>query len=419
MADPVSLAITVALTAAQMAIAASQHIEGPRLKDLSTTVADYGTPLNYLLGTCWVTGACFYAEPIAETVEERKGKGGKQTNYTYAGTFAIAVADQAVGSIRKIKFDGHLVYDATSALETYPLADDYALASHIRFYLGSAAQNPDPRMLATIVARDGAGSCPAYRGVSYIFFEDIPLEKLGNRLPIVTVEVSTVVGVGVSLDFKNGIYSINGIPRPVGSICSPEYSALGDFIVGGIGLTPFSPPLQERLTLVGDALSAIRNPSGFTAIISFVIATHSTNRHADVYIETATESTFTPYLSTRFRWSNSVSGEPNGNNSRFYGLPATGGGIGETIALASSGSHKAAVNMGVAVPACSIDGGAVVAGTLTYPNPAWATSTIALLVAAGSDAVGGTSPRLADAIIERIDFIPIRPNADLPGLSTP
>jgi hypothetical protein len=97
--DPVSLAIEAALIAANMAISASQHIEGPRLKDLSGTVADYGTPLNYVYGTRRLKCACFYCEPISEQKVTHKGKGGKQTNYTYSGTFAIHVADHEIGGV--------------------------------------------------------------------------------------------------------------------------------------------------------------------------------------------------------------------------------------------------------------------------------------------------------------------------------
>ena len=55
--DPVSLAITVALNAAVMGMNAMRKIEGPRITDLSVSTADYGTPLNYVLGISRVAGA--------------------------------------------------------------------------------------------------------------------------------------------------------------------------------------------------------------------------------------------------------------------------------------------------------------------------------------------------------------------------
>lgn len=183
--DPVSLAITVALN---VAMSASRKIEGPRLKDTSASVADYGTPLNYLVGQRLVTCPCFFAKPIREERKKRKGKGGKQVNYTGYGTWASHVADMPIAGIGQILLDNHLVYDALSgAAKTYPLGPGYDIAAHMRIYLGTEDQEPDPDMLAYIEARDGPGTCPAYRGQSYIYFENIPLEMFGNRFPNVTV----------------------------------------------------------------------------------------------------------------------------------------------------------------------------------------------------------------------------------------
>lgn len=207
--DPVSLAITVALTAANMAMTASQKIEGPRVKGTPGTVGDYGTPLNYFLGTRLLSCPCFFAKPITEVKKKRKGKGGKQVSYTGFGSMAIHVADHGIDGILQVWFDNHLVYDNTGSEEKiYPLASDYELEAHMRVYLGTETQDPDPDMLAYIEERDGAGTCPAYRGTSYIYFEGIPLEMLGNRYPDVKVlaaENGTLEVAGESdIDFVGG-----------------------------------------------------------------------------------------------------------------------------------------------------------------------------------------------------------------------
>lgn len=189
--DPVSLAITAALTAAQMGLAATQKIEGPRLDDLSVTVADYGTPLNYFYGVRRFEGVpIIFAEPLREVKKKRKTKGGKYNEYTYFGTWAVALAGHQIDGVKRIWFDKHLVYDATGAgpISPFVLGKKFIIQDHIRFYLGTEDQMPDPRMLATVEAEHGAGSCPAYRGIAYIFFEEMPLEKLGNRIPQITVE---------------------------------------------------------------------------------------------------------------------------------------------------------------------------------------------------------------------------------------
>jgi hypothetical protein len=54
-----------------------------------------------------------------------------------------------------------------------------------RWYPGDEAQLPDP----FIAAKMGAGATPAYRGTAYVVFEELPLDRFGNRLPQVSFEV--------------------------------------------------------------------------------------------------------------------------------------------------------------------------------------------------------------------------------------
>lgn len=190
--DPVSLGITAALTAAQMAMTAMQTIEGPRIKDNSATMADYGAAMNYLVGTQIVSCPCIFAKPIEEKRKKRKGKAGKQVSYTGFGTWAVHIADHELTSILKIWFDNQLVYDRSGGTErVYPLAADYELDTSLRFYTGTEDQMPDPDMEAFIEARDGPGTCPAYRGEAYAYFDRVPLEKLGQRFPDVKMLVSS------------------------------------------------------------------------------------------------------------------------------------------------------------------------------------------------------------------------------------
>ena len=61
-----------------------------------------------------------------------------------------------------------------------------ALAAYgARVYLGDEAQGPDPK----IAAIEGVDNAPAYRGLAYIVFEDLPLAGFGNRVPVLTAEV--------------------------------------------------------------------------------------------------------------------------------------------------------------------------------------------------------------------------------------
>lgn len=203
--DPVSLAITIALNAAAMALTASQKIKGPRLKDLSASVADYGTPLNYAYGVRRLTCPCFYCEPIKEKKQHTKTKGGKYTEYKYYGSFAILVLDSPLIYYRRIWFDKQLVFDGVgnSTEKVVDLGDEDTLIEHMRFYYGGSDQPPDPRMVLSIEAKEGPGTCPSYLDISYIMFEALPLEFLGNRFPQADVEFDAgVAEMGVPEDFS-------------------------------------------------------------------------------------------------------------------------------------------------------------------------------------------------------------------------
>jgi hypothetical protein len=120
-------------------------------------------------------------------------------------TWAVAIADHEIEKVLRVWFDRHLVYDATGAGPLTPFVIGYSqttksggqreltvnLTEHFRVYTGTETQEPDPRMLATVEAEQGAGSCPAYRGVAYLLFEDVPLEKFGNRIPTISIEAAT------------------------------------------------------------------------------------------------------------------------------------------------------------------------------------------------------------------------------------
>lgn len=196
--DPVSLAVTVALNAASMAITALQEFEGPRLDSLEITNSDYGAPFSYFYGTRKISGLpVIFAENLREEKRQNKTKGGKYNEYRYYGTFAVMVADHEIDQVLQVWFDEHLVYDATGAgpISPFTLNRRQSITDFMRIYTGTADQDPDPRMLTTVEALQGAGSCPAYRGVSYLMFEELPLEKLGNRLPQVKV-LATSNGTG-------------------------------------------------------------------------------------------------------------------------------------------------------------------------------------------------------------------------------
>ncbi len=79
-------------------------------------------------------------------------------------------------AIRRIWADGKLL-DLTSKT--------------IRVHRGTEDQGADD----LIVAKEGAGNSPAYRGLAYIVFERLPLADFGNRIPQLSFEIIRPVGL--------------------------------------------------------------------------------------------------------------------------------------------------------------------------------------------------------------------------------
>lgn len=226
--DPVSIAIQAALVAASMAIQATQQFEGPRLEDLKATVADHGTPIATFWGTRRLDVPIVFAEDINEVKRRRKTKGGKYNDYTYYGTWFCLIASHEIEAVKRIWFDKHLVYDATGSGPLTPFSTDETLdvTSHIRIMLGGADQDPDPRMETTVDALHGAGSCPAYRGMSGVMFIDVPLEKVGNRFPQVGIEATRAAVPAFPYDqYDTSTTPPNGLAGD-GFAFSPDYSYL-------------------------------------------------------------------------------------------------------------------------------------------------------------------------------------------------
>lgn len=200
MGDPATtkLVATIAMTAASTALTASQVIEGPRLKELGISISEYGTPLLDVYGESKIDGLPYiHAEPLREKKVQSKTKGGKYNNYKYFFTGAAAVCGHEIDAISRIWFDGKLVFDLTKKGPTSSiiglfqgLGSDVPVklqrGKNFRMQMGTDTQMPDPRYEEYCEDKYGPNSANAWRGTPYIFFEEIPLEKLGNRPPTVS-----------------------------------------------------------------------------------------------------------------------------------------------------------------------------------------------------------------------------------------
>ncbi|UTC28371.1 putative tail protein [Brevundimonas phage vB_BpoS-Gurke] len=196
MADPFSMAM---MAVAQVGISYLFPSEGPRLKDLKISASTYGAAIPWVFGLTRVPGNMIWSDQMREKKKKKSGKGGSYNQYTYFCTFAMGLCQGTVREIRRIWADNKLIYDATGGISpsqaTQPQSMKQFVTGHInrqgqskyrmRFYMGDEEQLPD----SAIEKQLGEGNAPAFRGLAYILFDDMPLEDFGNRIPQITAEV--------------------------------------------------------------------------------------------------------------------------------------------------------------------------------------------------------------------------------------
>lgn len=153
-------------------------VKGPRLKELSVTTSSYGQVIARHYGRMRVGGSIIWSTDLVERRERSGGGKGqpKVTTYSYSVSFAVALSSRPVVSVGRIWADGNLLRGSAGDMKT---------AGQFRLYRGLRDQQPDPLILAA----EGAGQCPAFRGVAYGVFEDLELGDFGNRIPALTFEV--------------------------------------------------------------------------------------------------------------------------------------------------------------------------------------------------------------------------------------
>ncbi|MFJ6023381.1 glycoside hydrolase/phage tail family protein [Brevundimonas sp. NPDC092305] len=143
---------------------------GPRLDGLKIQGTAEGAPLAWVAGRARVTGHVIWAARFRESrTTSRGGKGGPRTvEYGYSLSFAVALCEGEIDGVGRVWADGRPM-DLSGVT--------------MRVHRGGGDQAPD----ATIEAVEG--DAPAYRGVAYVVFEDLPLAPYGNRVPQLSFEV--------------------------------------------------------------------------------------------------------------------------------------------------------------------------------------------------------------------------------------
>ncbi|NDW47590.1 glycoside hydrolase/phage tail family protein [Ruegeria sp. PrR005] len=150
-------------------------VETGKVDRFRLTNSGEGNPVAQVHGRMRVGGQVIWASDFVETTSvSGGGKGGrsqpKTTTYSYSVSLAVALCEGEIAGVRRIWADGE---------EIAPAELD------MRVYRGTEDQLPDPLLEAV----EGAGMVPAYRGTAYVVFENLALDRFGNRVPQFSFEV--------------------------------------------------------------------------------------------------------------------------------------------------------------------------------------------------------------------------------------
>ncbi|HVL20516.1 MAG TPA: hypothetical protein VM422_05965, partial [Amaricoccus sp.] len=205
-------------------MAPTQKIAGQRLDTLQITASTEGAVIPRVYGRMRVGGNIIWATDFREETETtRHGGGGKGggggggtevTEYFYFASLAVALCEGPITGVGRIWADGK------------PMSLDGVT---MRVHLGDENQAADP----FIAAKMGTANTPAYRGAAYVVFEELLLERFGNRLPQLSFEVFRPILDGESAESlvravtlipasSEFAYATEVVRREVGETTSPE-----------------------------------------------------------------------------------------------------------------------------------------------------------------------------------------------------
>lgn len=205
------LARTVASTAAAYAAGFAERllfgpkkrtVEGPRLESFQIQASTEGAGVTRLWGRARVAGQLIWAarfkETVAETTESAGGKGGRLAaskttvrEYLYSLSFAVGLCEGEIDRVARVFADGK------------PF--DLSKVNH-RVYRGTEDQTPDDLIDAI------EGGAPAFRGLAYIVFEDLPLKDFGNRIPQLSFEIEKSLAEDDPTALENALAAATLIP---------------------------------------------------------------------------------------------------------------------------------------------------------------------------------------------------------------
>jgi hypothetical protein len=166
-------------------------VEGPRVQDFHLTEGREGAGVPIVYGRSRVGSQLIWAANFKERRDVEGGKGGPRVaEYSYSLSFAVGLCEGEVARVSRSWANG----------EPFDLS-----RVTWRFYPGTEDQEPDPLIEAI------EGEAPAYRGLAYIVFEDMPVDQFGARMPQLSFEVVRPVAGGAER-LESVARAVNMIP---------------------------------------------------------------------------------------------------------------------------------------------------------------------------------------------------------------
>ena len=192
--------------------------------DLTFQRSAYGKVIPLCYGTMKLAGNIIWALPVREDTYYRGG--GKGTGALPRPSTSYSATRRRFASLAIALCAGR----AQRLIRAY--ADDAPLnLSNVnyRFYTGSQTQEPDP----LIVAQEGEGKAPAYRGLCYIVLEDFPLAEYNGRIPNFAFEIAVAP---------------EGAEEEEGAL-TPEEAVTAVTIIPGAGEYVYDTDIQRRISV--------------------------------------------------------------------------------------------------------------------------------------------------------------------------
>ncbi len=201
----------------------SRTVTGPRISDVNIQASTEGAAIPRVFGRMRLAGQLIWASQFNESVTTTRsssgGKGGptvttSETDYNYSLSFAVGLCEGVATRLGRVWANGTLL-----DLSQYT----------VRFYPGSQTQAADPAM-----ADIENGNTPAYRGLCYAVFEDMPLAAFGNRIPQLQIEVFRSLAPDNPASLENRLTGVALIPGAGEFVYADEPVFTDDGAGGGI-----------------------------------------------------------------------------------------------------------------------------------------------------------------------------------------